>query len=515
MKYSIEATEGSSGLIPNENLDYSIRRDRIVIYKDGEKVLDKEFIKDPTKTYSISTDNDTVDIIPDDVEECNVGTMLPQGMGPAHTKNINAAGVAKEVDLAMNPSALYPSSPDIMNLEKALLKSELNKMIENLKYEKANGLISKEEIEERYNAIKESVNEYLNHDSKIENITESSNIDKELEDAKKKISTTPYDKDIDDLLLSDRDFYKDLRNKNLISLGVNVAGTATAATLIPKLKKVLSDTKDEIDKEKSKDEPDADKIKKLKKKSTKIKLLMASLEVTGAASLANACANAKSAHHGNNAVNRLDKQIKRRGSNVKESADELLNHDSKIENITESSNIDSNSIETPYDRAVKDYNKQMFVYIESILDSDKHDEEVSVIFGCPKELLDTIRTSIKLENVLEKLLLDKNETINEASSSKSYDIISIKKDIIANEMEKRKLMRESTLEARNFAQAFEDSLMIKEADIDDDEKESELESLKEEYYTFARDNDTPENRKHKEYLRQRIKQLENKLNKDE
>ena len=126
----------------------------------------------------------------------------------------------------------------------------------------------------------------------------------------------------DDLKM-DKDYSKRERNISLVKTGVNAAGTALIAAALPKLKKELSGIKDEINKEKAKKDPDNDKIKKLKKKSAKIKLQMAGLGTAGAISLGNTNDKAKWAHIYNRDVKEIDEELKRRESNVKESVDDI------------------------------------------------------------------------------------------------------------------------------------------------------------------------------------------------
>ena len=133
-----------------------------------------------------------------------------------------------------------------------------------------------------------------------------------------------YRKDWDeDELLNSKDYHKYERNKSLIKAGISAAGTAAVAATLPKLKKELSDIKNEINKEKSKDKPDDSKIKKLKKKSAKIKLQMAGLGIAGTSILGNTYKNARWANLNNDDLKEIDEEFKRRASNVKESVDAL------------------------------------------------------------------------------------------------------------------------------------------------------------------------------------------------
>lgn len=98
MNYIIEFSDGCHGILPNDNMEYSVSRGRVILYKDGEKILDKEIIDCPSGKCEISLNDDTPDVkaIPVDGEvinkdvdvkdhdidkEYNIGNMLPQGMG--------------------------------------------------------------------------------------------------------------------------------------------------------------------------------------------------------------------------------------------------------------------------------------------------------------------------------------------------------------------------------------------------------------------------------------------------
>ena len=111
MNYIIEFGEGCHGILPNDNMEYSVSKGRIIVYKDGEKIVDKTITNCPSGKCSINcVDNQlpTIDVVPIDGEvinktdaipgdpvlgsnkECkeyNVGTMLPQGMGVAGVPN--------------------------------------------------------------------------------------------------------------------------------------------------------------------------------------------------------------------------------------------------------------------------------------------------------------------------------------------------------------------------------------------------------------------------------------------
>lgn len=99
MNYIIEFSDGCHGILPNDNIEYSVSRGRVILYKDGEKILDKEVLDCPSGKCEIITNNDNApdikavpvdgEVINSDVDthdhdidkEYNIGNMLPQGMG--------------------------------------------------------------------------------------------------------------------------------------------------------------------------------------------------------------------------------------------------------------------------------------------------------------------------------------------------------------------------------------------------------------------------------------------------
>ena len=82
--YILESLEdGSHGIIPSEGINYFVGKKRIVVHKDGKKVIDKEIDINPDGTISkynlICDDDKEPELEPvKDVEEYNVANMLPQ-----------------------------------------------------------------------------------------------------------------------------------------------------------------------------------------------------------------------------------------------------------------------------------------------------------------------------------------------------------------------------------------------------------------------------------------------------
>ena len=144
MNYVIEFSDGHHGILPNDELEYSVSRGRVIIYKDGEKIVDKEITDCPSGKCTITTsdkgeaplvdvwmpdikDADTAPVdgeiknITDRVsgEECseyNVGNMLPQGCG------VGGVPVMSRSPLMMSED----DSSDVGDLEEMATSGKLN-----------------------------------------------------------------------------------------------------------------------------------------------------------------------------------------------------------------------------------------------------------------------------------------------------------------------------------------------------------------------------------------------------
>lgn len=133
MIFPVEIEEGCRGLIPTEDLEYSYKHGRITIVRNGETILDKEFIIDPKNKYQFNIDKNPedssvykVDIEPaSEVKEYNVANMLPQGEG-VNAKPLQKVeeygpdlmtAETKEEDNALDESANDIDSTDAVVME--------------------------------------------------------------------------------------------------------------------------------------------------------------------------------------------------------------------------------------------------------------------------------------------------------------------------------------------------------------------------------------------------------------
>lgn len=151
MNYVIEFSDGSHGILPNDNLEYSVTRGRVIVYKDGEKVLDKEIGNCPSGKCEIITAPDAapdVQVLPVDGEvvnkdiepegkvdnEYNIGTMLPQGCGVVPT--VNQAQLMMAEDDASNAGDVEEIGPISPEANVGFLKKYIEDCRKKLEYEK-------------------------------------------------------------------------------------------------------------------------------------------------------------------------------------------------------------------------------------------------------------------------------------------------------------------------------------------------------------------------------------------
>ena len=144
MNYIIEFSDGHHGILPNDELEYSVSRGRVIIYKDGEKIVDKEITDCPSGKCTITTSDkgeaplvdvwmpdikdagtapvdgeikNTTDRVPgEECSEYNVGNMLPQGCG------VGGVPVMSRSPLMMSED----DSSDVGDLEEMSTSGKLN-----------------------------------------------------------------------------------------------------------------------------------------------------------------------------------------------------------------------------------------------------------------------------------------------------------------------------------------------------------------------------------------------------
>lgn len=151
MNYVIEFSDGSHGILPNDNLEYSVSRGRVIVYKDGEKVLDKEIGDCPSGKCEIITSPEEapdVQVLPVDGEvvnkdiqpeakvgtEYNIGTMLPQGCGVVPT--INQAQLMMAEDDTSNCDDKEEVGPISPEANAGFLRKYIEDCRKRLEYEK-------------------------------------------------------------------------------------------------------------------------------------------------------------------------------------------------------------------------------------------------------------------------------------------------------------------------------------------------------------------------------------------
>ena len=181
MNYIIEFSDGSHGILPNDNLEYSVSRGRVIVYKNGEKVLDKEITDCPSGKCEIIVNKDSLpdvqtipidgeipgndDKLPEDGKinnEYNIGNMLPQvGLVPT----VNQAPLMMAEDDESEEGDVEEIGPISPEANASFLTKYIADCRKKLEYEKSKAEPNKaliDDIKAKLDQATQSLSKYNN-----------------------------------------------------------------------------------------------------------------------------------------------------------------------------------------------------------------------------------------------------------------------------------------------------------------------------------------------------------------